>query len=49
MTNTMQHIVVVAQMDIVADRSNEAFACRWERVIGFLKLHYVLSKRAAMP
>lgn len=32
-------------MDIVARRFNEAFAYRWERVIDFLKLHYVLSKR----
>ena len=32
-------------MDIVARRFNEAFTYRWERVIDFLKLHYVLSKR----
>jgi hypothetical protein len=34
-----------AQMDIVAERFNEAFTYRWERVIDFLKLHYVLSTR----
>jgi hypothetical protein len=34
-----------AVMDIVARRFNEAFTYRWERVIDFLKLHYVLSKR----
>jgi tryptophan halogenase len=32
-------------MDIVAKRFNEAFIYRWERVIDFLKLHYVLSRR----
>jgi tryptophan halogenase len=32
-------------MDIVARRFNEAFTYRWERVIDFLKLHYVLSRR----
>jgi glycine/D-amino acid oxidase-like deaminating enzyme len=32
-------------MDIVAKRFNEAFRYRWERVIDFLKLHYVLSQR----
>jgi 2-polyprenyl-6-methoxyphenol hydroxylase-like FAD-dependent oxidoreductase len=32
-------------MDIVAARFNEAFIYRWERVIDFLKLHYVLSRR----
>jgi tryptophan halogenase len=35
-----------AQMDPVARRFNEAFTYRWERVIDFLKLHYVLSKRS---
>jgi hypothetical protein len=35
-----------AQMDVVAARFNEAFIYRWERVIDFLKLHYVLSRRA---
>ncbi|MES2163871.1 MAG: tryptophan halogenase family protein [Pseudomonadota bacterium] len=34
-----------AAMDIVAKRFNEAFTYRWERVIDFLKLHYVLSRR----
>lgn len=32
-------------MDIVARRFNDAFTYRWERVIDFLKLHYVLSQR----
>lgn len=35
-----------AQMDTVASRFNEAFTYRWQRVIDFLKLHYVLSKRS---
>ena len=34
-------------MDIVAQRFNDAFTYRWERVIDFLKLHYVLSQRSA--
>jgi hypothetical protein len=34
-----------AVMEIVARRFNEAFTYRWERVIDFLKLHYVLSQR----
>lgn len=34
-----------ADMDLVARRFNEAFAYRWARVIDFLKLHYVLSRR----
>jgi hypothetical protein len=34
-----------AAMDIVAKRFNEHFTYRWERVIDFLKLHYVLSRR----
>ena len=34
-----------AAMDIVAARFNEYFHYRWERVIDFLKLHYVLSQR----
>jgi glycine/D-amino acid oxidase-like deaminating enzyme len=33
------------QMDTIAARFNEAFTYRWERIIEFLKLHYVLSKR----
>jgi tryptophan halogenase len=32
-------------MDIVARRFNETFLYRWERIIDFLKLHYILSKR----
>jgi tryptophan halogenase len=32
-------------MEIVAQRFNDAFTYRWERVIDFLKLHYVLSQR----
>jgi glycine/D-amino acid oxidase-like deaminating enzyme len=32
-------------MDIVARRFNDFFGYRWERVIDFLKLHYVLSQR----
>jgi glycine/D-amino acid oxidase-like deaminating enzyme len=34
-----------AQMDVISARFNEAFTYRWERIIDFLKLHYVLSKR----
>lgn len=34
-----------AAMDIVARRFNDAFSYRWERVIDFLKLHYVLTQR----
>jgi hypothetical protein len=32
-------------MEIVARRFNDAFTYRWERVIDFLKLHYILSQR----
>jgi hypothetical protein len=32
-------------MEIVARRFNGSFTYRWERVIDFLKMHYVLSKR----
>jgi tryptophan halogenase len=32
-------------MDLVAKRFNERFHYRWDRVIDFLKLHYVLSQR----
>lgn len=32
-------------MDIVARRYNEVFRYRWDRIIDFLKLHYILSKR----
>lgn len=34
------------EMDIVARRYNEKFLYRWDRIIDFLKLHYVLSRRA---
>ncbi|MCA1245532.1 tryptophan halogenase family protein [Massilia sp. MS-15] len=34
-----------AAMDISAHRFNATFSYRWERVIDFLKLHYVLSRR----
>jgi len=32
-------------MEIIARRFNDTFTYRWERVIDFLKLHYVLTKR----
>ena len=32
-------------MDVVAKQYNRIFTFRWERIIDFLKLHYVLSKR----
>lgn len=32
-------------MDIVAKRFNEKFTLRWQQIVEFLKLHYVLSKR----
>ena len=32
-------------MDLVAKRYNERFTYRWQRVIDFVKLHYVLSQR----
>lgn len=35
-----------AIMDIVANRFNERFSYRWERIIDFLKLHYVLTDRS---
>lgn len=34
-----------AVMDVVAKRFNEAFTYKWDRIIDFLKLHYVLSNR----
>lgn len=34
-----------AQMDLLAQRYNDAFTYRWQRVVDFLKLHYVLSRR----
>jgi tryptophan halogenase len=33
-------------MDIVAKRFNTKFLHRWQNIVDFLKLHYVLSKRA---
>lgn len=36
-------------MDVVAKRYNENMLFRWERIIDFLKLHYVLSKREDSP
>ncbi len=35
-----------AAMDLVAHRFNALFTYRWERVIDFLKLHYVLTQRS---
>lgn len=35
-----------AEMDVVANRFNALFTYRWERVIDFLKLHYVLTRRS---
>jgi hypothetical protein len=32
-------------MDVVARRFNERFRYRWGRIVDFLKLHYVLSRR----
>lgn len=32
-------------MDLLAKRFNERFSYRWQRVIDFLKLHYILSER----
>ena len=32
-------------MDIVARRFNETFLYRWQKIIDFLKLHYLLSQR----
>jgi flavin-dependent dehydrogenase len=37
--------VTRTSMDIISKRFNEAFIYRWARIIDFLKLHYVLSKR----
>lgn len=34
-----------AAMDIHADRFNDLFRYRWERIVDFLKLHYALSRR----
>jgi hypothetical protein len=38
--------VTRSDMDITARRFNDSFLYRWERVIDFLKMHYVLTKRA---
>lgn len=35
-----------AVMDVTAKRFNEIFLYRWARIIDFLKLHYILSKRS---
>lgn len=35
-----------ASMDILADRFDALFRYRWERIVEFLKLHYLLSRRA---
>lgn len=32
-------------MDAVAKRFNDAFSYRWDRVVDFLKLHYILTRR----
>lgn len=37
---------VRAGLATVARRFNERFAYRWERIVDFLKLHYVLSRRS---
>lgn len=34
-----------AVMDITAKRFNDTFTYRWDRIVDFLKLHYVLSRR----
>lgn len=34
-----------ARMPFLAERFNAQFTARWERIVEFLKLHYVLSKR----
>jgi hypothetical protein len=34
-----------ALMDVVARRFNERFRTRWGRIVDFLKLHYLLSRR----
>jgi hypothetical protein len=33
-------------MAITAKRFNETFLYRWDRIVDFLKLHYILSKRS---
>ena len=34
-------------MDVIAKRFNQTFTYRWQRIIDFLKLHYVLSWRSS--
>ena len=34
-------------MDVIAKRFNQTFTYRWQHIIDFLKLHYVLSKRTS--
>lgn len=41
--------VLRSEMDVVADRYNASFTYRWNRIIDFLKLHYVLSHRKDSP
>lgn len=38
-----------ALMDVVAERFNERFRYRWDRIVEFLKLHYLLSRRSDSP
>ncbi len=35
----------LAQLDIVGQRFNQTFSYRWQQIVEFLKLHYILSKR----
>jgi tryptophan 7-halogenase len=37
--------VTRGEMDTVARRFNDSFAYRWDRIVDFLKLHYVLTRR----
>lgn len=32
-------------MDVIAKRFNQSFLYRWDRIVDFLKLHYILSRR----
>lgn len=36
-------------MEVIAKRFNQTFDYRWQRIIDFLKLHYLLSKRSDHP
>ncbi len=38
-----------ATMDIVSKRYNQLFLYRWDRIIDFLKLHYILTRRTDTP